>query len=63
MKDLLNAGQVLGRSEMRKIMAGSGECALYCGPCTLRCGITPCEVSGGVMTCQGRIIDCDNAHC
>jgi hypothetical protein len=25
MKDLLNAGQVLGRSEMKKIMAGSGS--------------------------------------
>lgn len=25
MQDLLNAGQILGRSEMKKIMAGSGE--------------------------------------
>jgi hypothetical protein len=28
MRDLLNAGQVLGRSEMKKIMAGSGN--TYC---------------------------------
>lgn len=28
MKELLNTGQVLGRSEMKKIMAGS-DCNLY----------------------------------
>lgn len=32
MKNLLNTGQVLGRSEMKKIMAGSGNysCQTYC---------------------------------
>lgn len=30
MKELLNAGQVLGRSEMKKIIAGSGGGNIYC---------------------------------
>jgi hypothetical protein len=47
----LNAGQVLGRSEMKKIMAGSGDCELYkccnsAGVCT-QCVYAP----GGVGTC------------
>lgn len=33
MKDLLKTGQILGRSEMKKIMAGSGGnvCRIYSG--------------------------------
>ncbi len=30
MKDLLNTGQALGRSEMKKIMAGSGDSFTRC---------------------------------
>jgi len=57
MKDLLNTGRVLGREEMKKIMAGSGgSCA---GPheyCSTPQGITCCN-SGYVCasnSCQPR---------
>lgn len=33
MKDLLNSGQILDRSEMKKIMAGSGLCTCTYGDC------------------------------
>jgi len=46
MRDLLNKGQVLGRSEMKKIMAGSGS-----GVYIVCCG---CQNS----TCQGWADDC-----
>jgi hypothetical protein len=46
MRDLLNAGQVLGRSEMKKIMAGSG------GSVFIRC--CSCQNS----TCEGYADDC-----
>jgi hypothetical protein len=60
----LNAGQILGRSEMKKIMAGSGgECALYCDGCTIRCGVSPCYVESGAMVCAGQTFTCDNTHC
>lgn len=61
--DFINFGHALGRSEMKKLMAGSGECALYCGGCTIRCGVTPCYVSGDSMVCQGHTYTCDNPHC
>jgi len=63
MKELLNTGQVLGRNEMKKIMAGSGECALYCDNCTMRCGVTPCYVHGTTMVCDGKTYTCYNSHC
>jgi hypothetical protein len=34
MKDLLNVGQILGREEMKKLMAGSGS---GCGPSCSGC--------------------------
>lgn len=61
--DSLNFGNVLGRSEMKKLMAGSGECALYCNGCTIRCGTTPCYVSGDTLTCNGQVYDCNNPNC
>lgn len=44
MKNLPNMGQVLGRSEMKKIMAGSGSgCAPSCSGCQKdNSGAGPC---------------------
>lgn len=47
MKDLLKAGQVLGRSEMKKIMAGSGE------------GWRRCYCNGAGTACCSPDIDDD----
>jgi hypothetical protein len=52
----LNAGQILGRSEMKKIMAGSGG----------GCVVTPCQVQ--YMCCcdggqRGCASDCDAWCC
>lgn len=46
MEKLMNIGNVLGRSEMRKIMAGSGQCYVTCCNCNN-------------STCQGYVDDCD----
>jgi len=37
MKDLLKTGQILGRSEMKKIMAGSGGCMSTCQQIAAAC--------------------------
>jgi len=44
MKDVLKTGQVLGRSEMKKIMAGSG------GGCGAGC-VTGCRSAAGGTGC------------
>jgi len=56
MKDLLNAGKVLGRSEMKKIMAGSGDntCVPW-NDCTM--GYTCAEWNGSKWVCS----NCCNA--
>tara|TARA_R100001143_G_C3359637_1_gene134688 strand:- start:338 stop:565 length:228 start_codon:yes stop_codon:yes gene_type:complete len=67
MKDLLNSGQILGRSEMKKIMAGSGgSCQCYYDGCSVVliqgsgawgmsvcCSGLGCEDYGGIGTYGG----------
>lgn len=50
MNELFKAGQILGRSEMKKIMAGSGG-----GSCYVTC--TNCQNS----TCQGSVPNCNKS--
>lgn len=54
MQDLLNAGQVLGRSEMKKIMAGSGgmECTR-----TVNCSWGTCSCTG--TNCRSTDTGCE----
>lgn len=61
MKDLLNTGQVLGRSEMKKIMAGSGSGDCQHTPCAWP-QYAACCCSDGSKTCfensSGGILSC-----
>ena len=56
MSELFKAGQMLGRSEMKKIMAGSGG---YCIP-GWACHIQPdCVCSVGFpCCCDGELLGC-----
>jgi len=58
MKDLLNISQVLGRSEMKKIMAGSGGCSesITCSDGTKR----SCTSTGSDCSASGDCIQCGN---
>jgi len=65
MKDLLKAGQVLGRSEMKRVMAGSGgDCDynVYCFRAEDYSPVTNCTVCVRIdqQTC---VASCDDRCC
>ena len=58
MEDLLNIGQALGRSEMKKLMAGSGDD--YCGNMYCNVGGEQIWVGSG---CGDEVWDMAFANC
>lgn len=64
MKELLNTGQVLGRSEMKKIMAGSGgNCNSICNPIAQACFAAVCYGACGSTHVCTRQLECCQAQC
>ena len=54
MNNLLNSGQVLSRNEMKKIVAGTGQCSCsYCG----------CNVEFGQVATGWSMAVCCNGDC
>jgi hypothetical protein len=60
----LNAGQVLGRSEMKKIMAGSGgSCVEECTWIAQQCAAAVCYGGCGSMAICNQQLDCCTRQC
>lgn len=58
MKNLLKSGQILGRDEMKKIMAGSGSNNDCWIPCDVNQGWKICCCANGGGTCVETVSEC-----